>query len=156
MEHSCEGTVSKLRFYENCDDYSPFINFHEWLKESKSNKFWDAFLQRLLTLSSKFNYLSIIIPRSTSFRFSGRASHCCINYCNKVIEPLNPFVPSEPFLYQKKLTFDRININEWYMILPWKCLFNLLGQLFKITLARCMSKVWHPRRQMTVTTHNTR
>ena len=61
--------------YANCDSMKDFIIIlflSTYMKEARRTRalsFWHAFLQRLLTCSSNFKSLSIVIPRSTSFIF---------------------------------------------------------------------------------------
>ena len=61
--------------YANCDSMKDFIIIlflSTYMKEARRTRalsFWHAFLQRLLTCSSNFKSLSIVIPRSISFVF---------------------------------------------------------------------------------------
>ena len=43
--------------------------FMKSVKQESALSFWHAFLPKLLTWSSNFKFLSIVIPRSTSFMF---------------------------------------------------------------------------------------
>ena len=69
MEHPNLWAVSKLQFYESFH-YHPFLStFVKDARRTRALSFWHAFLQRLLTCSSNFKSLSIVIPRSISFVF---------------------------------------------------------------------------------------